>query len=246
MALASYTSGQAPRGHVPRYQHPVDGRQADRPGPGLGQPGPGQRQARHHGVSLCCMVSHSPLSHEPWVIATNLPVSANALWGLYRDRWPIEQALLAATQMLGAHRAFVFGEESRYHLPELALLTGNSLADVAAMAAAVATGFWHRYCRPPCGRLRRVLLQGHFSESPCASGLTAEKGSVTGHPRGGRGTGVGMGASCLRPTACDSKKPPELPETKESSLSRKEFPELGTSIITRALVLRGKIIHDWL
>jgi hypothetical protein len=86
-------------------------------------------------------VIHDPRYHEPWGVVTNLPVSASALWRLSRDRWPIEQAPLVAKQMLGAHRAFVFGGESRYRLPALVLLAGNILAYVAATAAALATGF---------------------------------------------------------------------------------------------------------
>jgi hypothetical protein len=128
-----------------------------------------------------CVVIHDPRYHEPWVVATNLPGSAAALWGLYRDRWPIEQAPLAAKQILGAQRAFVFGDESRYRLPELALLAGNILAYVAATTAAVATGFWDRHCRPTGGRLRRVLLPVHFSEVPVPAGVLRKKASVTGH-----------------------------------------------------------------
>jgi hypothetical protein len=32
------------------------------------------------------MVIHEPRYQEPWVLATNLPVSAYALWCLDRDR----------------------------------------------------------------------------------------------------------------------------------------------------------------
>ena len=135
-----------------------------------------------------CVVIHDPRYQEPWVVATNLPVSAYALWRLYRDRWPIEQVPLAAKQMLGAHRAFVFGGESRYRLPELALLAGNILTYMAATAAAVATGFWDRQCRPTCGRLRRVLLPVHFSEVPVPVGALRKKASVTVHlPKGVQG-----------------------------------------------------------
>jgi hypothetical protein len=95
---------------------------------------------------------------------------------------------LAAKQMLGAHRAFVFGGESRHRLPELALLAGNVLTYVAATSVAVATGFWDRYCRPTCGRLRRVLLRVDFSEIPVPAGPLRKKASVTGHlPQGVRG-----------------------------------------------------------
>src|SRR5262245_65154382 len=94
---------------------------------------------------------------------------------------PLSRCPLAAKQMIGAHRAFVFGAESRYRLPELALLAGNILAYVAATTAVVATGFWDRHCRPTCGRLRRVLLQVHFSEIPVPAGTLRKKASVTGH-----------------------------------------------------------------
>jgi hypothetical protein len=144
--------------------------------------------AKPGAAAFRCVVIHDPRYREPWVIATNLPVSAYALWRLYRDRWPIEQAPLAAKQMLGAHRAFVCGSESRYRLPELALLAGNILAYVAATAAAVATGFWDRHCRPTGGRLRRVLLPVHFSEVPVPAGALRKKASVTVHlPKGVQG-----------------------------------------------------------
>ena len=95
---------------------------------------------------------------------------------------------LAAKQMLGAHRAFVFGGESRHRLPELALLAGNVLTYVAATSVAVATGFWDRCCRPTCGRLRRVLLRVDFSEIPVPAGRLRKKASVTGHlPKGVQG-----------------------------------------------------------
>ena len=95
---------------------------------------------------------------------------------------------LAAKQMVGAHRAFVFGEESRHRLPELALLAGNVLAYAAATTTAVATGFWDRCCRPTCGRLRRVLLRVDFSAIPVPEGALRKKASVTAHlPKGVQG-----------------------------------------------------------
>ena len=135
-----------------------------------------------------CAVLHAPRYQEPWVVTTTLPVSASARWCLYRDRWPVEQLPLAAKQRLGAHRAFVFGEESRHRLPELALLAGNVLASAAATAAAVATGFWDRCCRPTCGRLRRVLWRVDFSKCPLPEGPLRKKASVTEHlPKGVQG-----------------------------------------------------------
>jgi hypothetical protein len=134
------------------------------------------------------VVLHDPRFQEPLVVATNLPLSADALWCLYRDRWPIEQGPLAAKQRLGAHRAFVFGGESRHRLPELGLLAGNVLTYVAATPAAMATGFWDRRCRPTCGRWRRVLLRVDFSEVPVPEGSLRKKASVTAHlPKGVQG-----------------------------------------------------------
>lgn len=139
-------------------------------------------------AALRCAVIHDPRYREPLVLATNLSVSASALWCLYRDRWPIEQVPLAAKQMVGAQRAFVFGAESRSRLPELALLAGNILAYVAATTTAIATGFWDRHCRPTCGRLRRILLQVHFSDVPVLAGALRKKASVTIHlPKGVQG-----------------------------------------------------------
>ncbi len=144
--------------------------------------------AKPGGPAFRCVVIHDPRSHEPLVLATTLPVSASALWRLYRDRWPIEQVPLAAKQMLGAHRAFVFGGASRHRLPELALLAGNVLAYVAATTTAVATGLWDRCCRPTCGRLRRGLLRGDVSEILVPEGALRKKASVTAHlPKGVQG-----------------------------------------------------------
>jgi hypothetical protein len=136
---------------------------------------------------LRCMVIHDPRYPRPLVLTTNLRVSAQALWGLYKERWAIEQLPLAAKQMLGAERAFVFGQESRWRLPELALLAGNVLSYVAATSQPVACGFWDRCARPTCGRLRRVLSQVHFSDLPVRAGQVCKKNSVTAHlPKGVR------------------------------------------------------------
>ena len=144
--------------------------------------------AKPGAAAFRCVVIHDPRYREPLMLATNLSVSAYAVWCLYRDRWPIEQVPLAAKQMLGTHRAFVFGAESRYRLPELALLAGNILAYVAATTAAVATGFWDRHCRPTCGRLRRGLRQVDFSAIPIPEDSLRKKASVTAHlPTGVRG-----------------------------------------------------------
>jgi hypothetical protein len=154
-----------------------------------------------------CAVIQDPCHQEPLVLATTLTVSAYALWSLYRDRWPVEQVPLAAKQMLGAHRAFVFGGESRHRLPELALLAGNVLTYVAATSAAVATGFWDRCCRPTCGRLRRVLLRVDFSEIPVPAGALRKKASVTAHlPTGVQGHRRQTGLITLPTTSLRQRK----------------------------------------
>jgi hypothetical protein len=135
-----------------------------------------------------CVVIRDPRYKEPLILVSNLPVSAFVLWQLYRDRWPIEQMPLAAKQMLGAERSFVSGAESRYRLPELALLAGNILSYVAATSEAIATGFWDRNARPTCGRLRRTLGRLNFAELPLPEGKLHKKASVTAHlPKGVEG-----------------------------------------------------------
>jgi hypothetical protein len=125
---------------------------------------------------------------EPLVLATNLRIAVYWVWRLYKDRWPIEQLPLACKQMLGAERSFVFGQESRFRLPELALLAGNVLSYAAATSAAVASGFWDRCPRPTCGRVRRALFGLHLSDLPEPMGCAREvrkKASVTCHLKTG-------------------------------------------------------------
>ena len=128
-----------------------------------------------------CVVIHDPRYKEPLVLVSNLSASAYVLWQLYRDRWPIEQMPLAAKQMLGAERSFVFGAESRFRLPELALLAGNVLSYVAATSQPVASGFWDRCARPTCGRLRRALSRVTFADLPVPSEQFRKKASITAH-----------------------------------------------------------------
>lgn len=127
------------------------------------------------------MAIFDPRYPRPLLLAVNLPVLAHTVWQLYRDRWAVEQLPLAAKPMLGAERAFVLGKESRYRLPELALLAGNILSYVAASSAPVATGFWDRAARPTCGRLRRALWRVHFSDLPTFAGQIRQKNAVTAH-----------------------------------------------------------------
>lgn len=90
-------------------------------------------------------VYRDPAYRHPLVLATNLTVQAQTVYLLYRDRWPVEQIPLAAKQMLGLHRHFVFAPLCCYRLPELALLLGNVLTYLAAVLPPVPTAFWDRH-----------------------------------------------------------------------------------------------------
>lgn len=142
--------------------------------------------ARPGSAAFRIVVIFDPRYPKPLVLATNRKtLTAYALWCLYRDRWPVEQMPLAAKQMLGCERAFVHGAESRWRLPELAMLAGNLLAYVAACSQPVATGFWDRCARPTSGRLRRMLARLRFSDLPLSEGQIRKKDSPTAHlPKG--------------------------------------------------------------
>lgn len=128
---------------------------------------------------------HDPRYQEPLLLATDLRLPAALLRDLYLDRWAIEQLPLCAKQMLGAERQWVFGEESRYRLPELALLAGAILSYAAASGEACPTGFWDRTPRATPGRLRRVLGQADFPQDFAFPEQVRQKASVTEHlPKG--------------------------------------------------------------
>jgi hypothetical protein len=135
--------------------------------------------------SFRCVVFVNPRYRKPLVLLTNLDVEVEALLALYQDRWPIETLPQAAKSLLGCERAFVFGAQSPYRLPELALLAGSLLSYVAATSVPVASGFWDRVVHPTCGRLRRVLASVHFSKLAVPEGQLRKKASVTEHlPKG--------------------------------------------------------------
>jgi len=141
--------------------------------------------ARPGSTPFRIVVIKDPRYPKPLVVATNRKITAYALWCLYRDRWPVEQMPLCAKQMLGCERAFVFGDQSRWRLPELAMLAGNLLSYVAACSQPVATGFWDRCARPTSGRLRRMLARLSFSDLPLWAGQFRKKDSPTAHlPKG--------------------------------------------------------------
>ena len=104
------------------------------------------------------------------------------MWRLYRDRWPVEQLPLAAKPMLGCERAFVFGQESRLRLPELALLAGNVLSYVAATSQPV-PGFLGSGGASDVWTAATGVGTVEFCDLPVLAGQIRKKNSVTAHLR---------------------------------------------------------------
>jgi len=130
-------------------------------------------------------VFHDPDFTSPLLLVSPLTLAARDVLGLYLDRWAIEQVPLAAKQMIGAHRAFVFAVEVCQRLPELALLAGAILSYAAAILPTVPTGFWDRKPQPTPGRLRRWLGRCGFPTDFRLPPEIRQKASVTDHlPKG--------------------------------------------------------------
>jgi len=132
---------------------------------------------------------YDPRFKEPWLLACPLKLNGPDYWGIYHDRWPIEQVPLASKHMVGAHRQFVFAEESCYRLPELSLLAGSIQTYLAATLPPIPTGFWDRNPKRTPGRLRRWLARVTFSDLVLPEqDRIRKKASVTDHlPKGIRG-----------------------------------------------------------
>jgi hypothetical protein len=130
-------------------------------------------------------VYHDPLYTHPLLLATDLALAAETVYLVYLDRWPVEHPPLAAKQMIGLHRQFVFADEARFRLPELALLTGNILAHSAAQLPPIPTGFWDRTPQATPGRLRRLLGRAVFPNLVELDPQLRKKNSPTDHlPKG--------------------------------------------------------------
>jgi hypothetical protein len=135
--------------------------------------------------TFTCVVLFDPRYPEPWVLVSPLSLSGAAFRALYLDRWPVEQVPLAAKQMLGAVRQFVFAPESRQRLPELSMLAGALLMYAAATEPAAPSGFWDRAAQPTIGRLRRLLARADFPDSSALPAEFRKKASPTSHlPKG--------------------------------------------------------------
>lgn len=127
-------------------------------------------------------VLYDPHYKQPLVLADNLPkLTAESAYLIYRDRWPVEQPPLAAKQMIGLHRQFVFADESCFRLPELSLIAGALLTYLAAVLPPIPSGFWDRSPAATPGRLRRLLHQADFSTFPIKDPQLRKKNSTTLH-----------------------------------------------------------------
>jgi len=135
--------------------------------------------------TFTCYLITDPAYRTPLLLVASLKLAAAAAAAAFRERWPVEQLPQTAKQLLGAHRQFVFGEDARQRLPELALLCSSLLMYLAATQPAQPTGFWDRTPQPTAGRLRRVLAQHQFSEDWPMLEHIRKKNSVTDHlPKG--------------------------------------------------------------
>lgn len=125
---------------------------------------------------LSVWVFFDPRFRHPLVLATNIAASAQAIYHLYGDRWPVEQPPLVAKQMLGLQRHFVFAPASLWRLPELALLVGNVLTIAATLLPPIPSGYWDRHPKKrPVGCGARwpapvfpilTRLKGEFEKRP--------------------------------------------------------------------------------
>lgn len=130
-------------------------------------------------------VFFDPYYKKPMILASDLSLTAELIYLIYRDRWPVEHPPLAAKQMIGLHRQFVFADASVFRLPELALLAGNVLAHCAAILPPVPSGFWDRVPQPTPGRLRRLLSRAIFPNVHELDPELRKKNSVSDHlPKG--------------------------------------------------------------
>lgn len=142
-------------------------------------------QVNPENPTFALWVFYDPLYKKPLVLATDMALSAETIYLVYRDRWSVEQPPLAAKQMIGLQRQFVFNDESRFRLPELALLAGNVLTHCAAILPPVPTGFWDRVPQATPGRLRRLLARAIFPNLVEFDPQLRKKYSVSDHlPKG--------------------------------------------------------------
>lgn len=127
------------------------------------------------------LVFEDPAYSKPLLLGYNFEAKPETIFSLYLDRWPVEQIALAAKQMMGLGRQFVFSWVTVQRLPELSMLAGNILTYLAAVLPPLSTGFWDRKPKRTPGRLRRALNRDGFPKEYEFNGRIREKKSVTGH-----------------------------------------------------------------
>lgn len=144
-----------------------------------------QTQVHPDKPTFAIHVFSDPLYDKPLLLATDLMLSPELIYLIYRDRWPVEHPPLAAKQMVGLHRQFVFAPQSCYRLPELALLAGNILTHTAASLPPMPSGFWDRTPKATPGRLRRLLARAIFPNLADFDPQLRKKNSLSDHlPKG--------------------------------------------------------------
>ena len=139
----------------------------------------------HENETFDIYVFEDPLYQTPLVLAATLRLRPATTFGLYQDRWPVEQVPLAAKHMVGAHRQFVFAPQSCQRWPELALIVGGILTYLAAALPPIPTGFWDKQPKATPGRLRRLLARLDFPKDYPFLPQVRKKRAITDHlPKG--------------------------------------------------------------
>jgi len=127
-----------------------------------------------------------PDYEDPLILATDIQFRmVQTPYLLYNDRWTAEHPPLAAKQMIGLHRHFVFAPESCFRLPELAFIVGSILTLVSASNDPIPSGFWDRKPKATPGRLRNALRAADFPTFAQFDPQIRKKNSVFHHlPKG--------------------------------------------------------------
>lgn len=137
-------------------------------------------------ITFSIYMYDDPDYENPLILATDIkPQEAHTPYLLYNDRWTAEHPPLAAKQMIGLHRHFVFTPQSCFRLPELAFIVGSILTLVSASHPPLPSGFWDRKPKATPGRLRNVLRNADFPNFTQFDPLIRKKNSVSDHlPKG--------------------------------------------------------------
>ena len=111
---------------------------------------------------------------------TNVKLTPDETYTVFKSRWGIEQPPLVAKLFLGAHRQCVHHPEMCFRLPEFSMIAAFILTYCAAYQPACPTGHWDRKPKPTTDRLHKHLSVFDFSDMPLLLRLR-EKHSGTSH-----------------------------------------------------------------